>query len=73
MVEKTPKAKAKVERVRKVMLREEPDRIPLWEIYWTDFLRGWREELGLSSDADPYYYYDLDLNVATPNLDPHIT
>jgi len=26
--------------------------------------------IGPPPDADPYDYYDLDINVATPNLDP---
>ena len=72
MVEKTPKAKAKIKRFTKAMYHQEPDKIPIFEVYWTAFVERWREELGLSSDADPYYYYDLDVNWATPNCDPHI-
>jgi len=62
----------KVERVRKALSHKEPDRIPVHEFYWTSFLARWRQELGLARDANPYEYYDLDLMVVIPNLDPHI-
>lgn len=62
----------KVDRVRKALTHVEPDRIPIHEFFWTSFLKRWRQELGLPSDASPYRYYDLDLMVVIPNLDPHI-
>ena len=65
--QKTPKASAKIARVLKALRHEEPDRIPLFEFYWTDFVKRWRKEFGLASDANPYYHYDLDVNSATPN------
>jgi len=72
MVQKTPKARAKIERVTKALRHQEPDRIPLFEYYWTGFVRRWREDLGLPSDADPYKYYDIDIINVGPNMDPHI-
>jgi len=72
MVEKAPKAKEKIERVTKALHHEEPDRIPLFEYFWTGFLRRWRDELGLPSDADPYKYYDIDIINLGPNMDPII-
>lgn len=69
---KTPKGKAKAVRVRTAMQHQEPDRIPFFEYYWTGFLRKWREELGLPADADPYYYYDIDIVQVAPNIDPVI-
>ena len=71
MQKKTDKARTKIERVKKALRHKEPDRIPFFEYYWTAFLRRWREELGLPADADPYYYYDIDLMQVAPNMDPH--
>jgi hypothetical protein len=51
---------------------EEPDRVPIGDFFWGGFIRRWREELGLSADADPYRHYDLDWIVTIPNMDPHI-
>ena len=54
------------------MRHEEPDRVPVSDMFWSSFVARWREELGLPADADPYAYYDLDWIVTVPNLDPHI-
>jgi hypothetical protein len=67
---KTPNGLEKSRRVHCAFYHKEPDRIPLHEFYWTEFLHRWRKELGLSADTDPYRYYDLDLMVLIPNLDP---
>ena len=70
-MQRSEKTLAKVKRVRAAMFcKEDPDRIPLFEYYWTSFLRRWREELGLAADADPYAYYDIDITQAAPNMDP---
>ncbi|TFG63225.1 MAG: hypothetical protein E4H36_06140 [Spirochaetales bacterium] len=69
-MEKSEKGRAKKDRVLKAFRHEEPDRIPIHEFYWTEFLKQWRAELGLAKDTDPYRYYDLDLIVVMPNLDP---
>ncbi len=69
---RTLRARTKIERVRTALRHDEPDRIPLAEVYWTDFLERWRRELALPHDADPKHYYDLDIDIATPNLDPHV-
>jgi hypothetical protein len=65
-------ALAKVTRMNKALRHEEPDRVPIGEFYWGSFLRRWRSELNLPSDADPYKHYDLDWIVTVPNMDPHI-
>ena len=70
--ERTAKAAAKIERVTKALMHQQPDRVPFFEYYWTGFLRRWREELGLPSDADPYRYYDIDVINVGPNMDPRI-
>ncbi len=64
--------RAKLDRVRKALRHEEPDRVPVGEFFWGGFLNRWRRELNLPPDADPYAYYDLDWIVTIPNMDPHI-
>lgn len=63
---------AKLERMNKALRHEEPDRIPVSDFFWGSFVNRWREELDLPPDANPYYYYDLDFIVTTPNMDPVI-
>ncbi len=62
----------KLERMRRALNHEEPDRIPISDFFWGGFTRRWRQELGLPPDANPYYYYDLDWIVTVPNMDPWI-
>jgi hypothetical protein len=50
----------------------EPDRVPVSDFFWGQFLQRWREELGLPADTDIYRYYDLDWTQTNPNMDPHI-
>src|SRR4030042_825974 len=62
----------KLERMRKALQHQEPDRVPISDFFWGGFLQRWRQELALPPDADPYYHYDLDWIVTTPNMDPHL-
>ena len=62
----------KLERVRKALQHQEPDRVPISDFFWGSFTRRWRQDLNLPPDANPYYYYDLDLIVTVPNMDPWI-
>jgi uroporphyrinogen decarboxylase len=62
----------KLERLNKALRHEEPDRIPISDFFWGGFVKRWRDELDLPQDASPYYYYDLDFIVTTPNMDPFI-
>ncbi len=71
-MQRTANALAKVERMNKALRHEEGDRVPISDFFWGSFVSRWREELGLAADASPYTYYDLDWQVTTPNLDPHI-
>lgn len=71
-MERSKSTVRKVDRVRKALTHREPDRIPIHEFFWTSFLTRWRQELGLPGEASPHQYYDLDLMVVIPNLDPHI-
>ncbi len=62
----------KLQRMRKALQHEEPDRVPISDFFWGDFVRRWRKELDLPDDANPYYHYDLDWIVTVPNMDPWI-
>ena len=62
----------KLDRMNKALRHQEPDRVPISDFFWGGFKERWRRELGLAAEADPYYYYDLDWIVTTPNMDPWI-
>ena len=69
---RTANCLAKLDRMQKALRHREPDRVPISDFFWGSFLRRWREEFGLASDADIYRYYDLDWMQFNPNMDPHI-
>jgi hypothetical protein len=71
-MERTPNCIAKLQRMKKALRHEEPDRVPVSDFFWGSFLRRWREELGLAADTDIYRYYDLDWLVTIPNMDPQV-
>jgi hypothetical protein len=62
----------KLERLRRTLRHEQPDRVPISDFFWGSFTRRWAAELGLPPDANPYYHYDLDWIVTVPNVDPWI-
>jgi len=64
--------KEKTKRVLKALSYEKPDRIPITEYFWDEFLEKWRKEKHLSEDKDIYQYYNLDLKIISPNMDPQI-
>lgn len=67
------KAEEKIKRVVTALkLREEPDRVPLSDFYWSSFYQNWLQEFDLPPDTDIYKYYDLDLKVISPNMDPKV-
>ena len=59
-------AQKKINRVIAAIENREPDRVPLGEFFWTNFLRRARIELDAGDDFDPYRYWDLDLVVVDP-------
>ena len=66
-------ARAKTERVLSALEHREPDRVPVGEFFWTNFLKRVKAEWDVADDFDPYRYWDLDMIVINPNMDPHIT
>lgn len=62
----------KLDRMNKTLKHQEADRIPFSDFFWSSFISRWQQELGLSKDASPYTYYDLDWICTVPNMDPHI-
>ena len=66
-------AEAKVKRVVDAIENREPDRVPVGEWFWTNFVRRCKKELDVGDDFNAYRYWDLDIIVINPNMDPHIT
>jgi uroporphyrinogen decarboxylase len=62
----------KLDRMKRTLRHEEPDRVPVSDFFWGSFLKRWREELDLPVDTDIYRYYDLDWFQVNPNMDPHV-
>lgn len=62
----------KLDRMKKTLRHEEPDRVPVSDFFWGSFIRRWRAELDLPDNANPYYHYDLDWIATVPNMDPWI-
>ncbi len=71
-MQRTPNCLAKLDRMNRTLRHQEADRVPISDFFWTNFLRRWREELGLPADISPYTYYDLDWIATVPNMDPHV-
>ncbi len=71
-MERTRKCLMKLERMNKTLRHEEPDRVPISDFFWGNFIKRWKSDLNLSEDANPYDYYDLDWIVTLPNMDPKI-
>jgi len=71
-LERTADCLRKLQRMKKTLRHEEPDRVPVSDFFWSSFIERWRKELHVPEDADVYKYYDLDWIVTVPNMDPHI-
>lgn len=66
------KAEIKRKRVLKALNHEEPDKVPITDFFWTQFINNWHKKKGLDKNVDIYRYYDLDILVVNPNMDPKI-
>ncbi len=67
-------AKSKIKRIRQTLKeRVEPDRIPIHDFFWEEFLIRWKKELGLAKDTNIYEYYDMDMMVISANWEPKLS
>ena len=62
----------KLDRMKTALAHQEPDRVPISDFFWGDFIKRWRQELNLPYVANPYTFYDVEWIVTVPNSDPHI-
>ncbi len=63
-------AEAKTARVLAALNHQEADRVPVGEFFWSNFVQRAAQVYG--EGFNPYRYWDLDLIVITPNMDPHL-
>jgi uroporphyrinogen decarboxylase len=66
-------ARSKIERVLAALEHREADRVPVGEFFWTNFVRRAKQEKNPEGAFDTYRFWDLDMVVINPNMDPHIT
>lgn len=59
----------KLRRLQQTLSCVEPDRVPLFDLFWQEFLDTWKKE---KKKNDIYEYYDMDLKLVVPNIDPAI-
>jgi len=63
-------AMTSTERVLAALDYQRPDRIPLFETYWDEFIANWRREKRLGPDADIYAHYGVDIAICVPDETP---
>ncbi len=68
----TTNGQVKTRRVIAALEHRELDRVPIGEFFWTNFIRRVKREMDVSDDFNPYRYWDLDMVVFIPNMDPHV-
>lgn len=51
------------ERVLKTLDFQKPDKIPLFDGFWGEFIENWRKEKGINKEVDIRDYYGIDLSV----------
>jgi hypothetical protein len=62
----------KLDRVRKALSFQEPDRIPRFDLFWQEFIDKWLTEKKLPPDTNINEYYDLDFVLCVMNEDPKV-
>jgi uroporphyrinogen-III decarboxylase len=65
-------SRIKTERVLAALEHRETDRVPVGEIFWSNFIKRVRKEMDVGPDFNPYLHWDLDLIILNPNMDPQI-
>ena len=58
------------ERVLAALSFEKPDRTPVYDSFWSEFVDKWRREKGLGPDVDIYNYYGIDVGRVVPDETP---
>ena len=67
------KAKEKIKRVRNSIYFNDPDMFPIGDIFfWSEFIDNWKRYYNLDNSVDIFKYYDHDIVLCTPNIDPLI-
>lgn len=62
----------KLRRIQNTLACKEPDRIPIFEIFWEEFREKWKKEKKLDKEISIFEYYDMDIVMGAPNTDPKI-
>ncbi len=57
-------AMSSVERVRRALNFELPDRVPIFDSFWAEFTAAWRAEKNPPEGADIRDYYGVDITIA---------
>lgn len=58
------------ERVLAALSFEQPDRLPIFDYFWPEFVADWRRQKGLGQEADIAAYYGIDLDIIIPDETP---
>ena len=67
------KAQEKIKRVRDTIYYNNPDIFPIADLFfWDAFITNWKNYFKLGKEIDIFTYYDLDMVVCSPNIDPII-
>jgi hypothetical protein len=67
------KAKEKIKRVRDSIYFTNTDKIPFADLFfWDEFIKQWKDFFKLEQNMDIFKYYDFDIVLCTPNIDPII-
>ncbi len=51
------------ERVKKALSFQKPDRIPIFDSFWEEFIENWYREKGFDRNVNIYDYYQIDISI----------
>lgn len=57
-------------RVVQALSHQRPDRVPLYDHYWPEFVARWRVEMGLPAGTNIHDHYGTDILVLAPDESP---
>ncbi len=58
------------ERVLAALEFRRPDRVPIYDSYWPEFVQAWRRHKGLPEETSISEYYRNDIEIVTPREEP---